>query len=182
MATVAAEVATLNQGMIESESAASLYAAHHRAALRFAYLLTGDHEAAQDITHDAFVRVFSRPRQLRDPDAFPAYLRRTVLNVCFSAHRSAMRERARIERAHRASTPASVAMDAGDVAGVDLGIDVDLWEAVQRLSPRQRAAVVLRFWLDLSEADIASALRCRRGTVKSLLSRGLTVLREEVER
>jgi RNA polymerase sigma factor (sigma-70 family) len=92
------------------------------------------------------------------------------VNVCRSWQRSQQREHARLRRARpRPDEPG------------DLGAD-ELLDAVDALPFRQRAVLVLRYYLDLSEADIAQALGCRRGTVKSLASRGLEQLRRVIER
>lgn len=160
-----------------TDAQAALYREHYALAVRLAYLLSGDADRAQDLAQDAFVRLFSRPRLLRDPNAFTAYLRRTVTNVCISSHRSATRERTRLERTALATPSDDTTEAAVDGAPVS---DSALWSAVQRLPARQRAAVVLRYWLDLSERDVAEALRCRPGTVKSLVARALVTLRQEV--
>jgi RNA polymerase sigma-70 factor (sigma-E family) len=157
-------------GAANEETLANLYARHHGASVRLAYLLCGEEQEAHDVVQDAFVRLISRPVALRDPSKFPAYLRRAVVTTALSRRRSATRERLRMERS------------AGSiVAPAAFEQDEELWAAVQRLSSRQRAAIVLRFWLDLSEADVAAALGCRPGTVKSLTARGLAALRSEVD-
>ena len=149
---------------------AELYRRHAPDALRLAYLLTGDRAEAEDVTHDAFVRVAGRLRSIREPDAFAGYLRRTIVNEVAAHTRRRGRERARVERVAR--------MNATSGSGVaDADVDGPLWQALQALPERQRTAIVLRHWLDLSEAQTAELLRCPLGTVKSLLSRGLTTMR-----
>ena len=148
-----------------------LYARHAPEAARLAYLLTGDRHTAEDLVQDAFVRVFGRFRDLRDPGSFPWYLRRTVVNQANSRLRRLRTEREYLERRRVQPPPPSMP----DVASRD-----EMWRALQRLPVRQRAAIVLRFYEDLSEADTAEVLRCRVGTVKSLVSRGLARLRTEV--
>jgi RNA polymerase sigma-70 factor (sigma-E family) len=147
-----------------------LYARHAPSAVRLAYLLTGDHALAQDLVQDAFVRLYGRFRDLRDPNAFPAYLRATVVNLSRSYFRRRRVERAYVERERSPSNPGSAPVDAR----------YEMWEALQSLPPRQRAAIVLRFYEDLTEAETADVLRCAVGTVKSLVSRGLQRLREEM--
>lgn len=147
---------------------ADLYRAHMPAATRLAYLLTGDRTAAEDVAQDAFLRAASRLGALRDKEAFPAYLHRAVVN--------ASRNRARrlsLERRH-APTAGEPATELPDLATRD-----GLWHALQRLPHRQRAALVLRFYLDLPEAEVADRLGCRPGTVKSAVSRGLAALRAD---
>jgi RNA polymerase sigma-70 factor (ECF subfamily) len=151
----------------------ALYELHAGPARRFAFLICGDRELAADAVQDAFVRVTSRFGDLRSEDAFALYLRRTVLNVLRNRARQAGREHARLERHARLVGSEELARGADAVA-----VDPDLWRALQALTDRQRAAVVCRYWLDLSERETARVLGCRPGTVKSLLSRALASLRE----
>jgi RNA polymerase sigma-70 factor (sigma-E family) len=151
---------------------AELYEAHAPDAARLAYLLTGDQALAEDLVHEAFVRMFGRFRDLRHPDAFRAYLRATVVNLARSHFRRRKVERAYVERAGRVP----------ETAPDDPGSHQDMWEALQRLHPRQRAAIVLRYYEDLTEAQTAGILGCAIGTVKSLVSRGLDRLRTEIPR
>ena len=151
----------------DRERCAALYREHFDDAYTLAALLVGAGDA-DDVTQDAFLRVFSRLRRLRSPEGFRAYLRRTVVSVALGDRRTRGRERARAERAERAWPKAPPSNDA----------DPDLWRAVQALPPRQRAVIVLRYWSDLSERDIAAALGCRPGTVKSLASAAMATLRK----
>jgi RNA polymerase sigma-70 factor (sigma-E family) len=149
-----------------------LYLSHAAGAVRLAYLLTGDRALAEDLVQDAFVRLAGRLAHLRDEGAFDAYLRRTVVNLVRSQFR-----RRRVERAYLERTPP-------ESGRVDPGPDPDereaLWRALGRLPVRQRAALVLRFYEDLSERQVAEVLRCPTGTVKSLVSRGLRNLRIQI--
>jgi RNA polymerase sigma-70 factor (sigma-E family) len=147
-----------------------LYAAHAPGAVRLAYLLTGDRVLAEDLVQEAFVRLFGRFRDLRNPDAFGAYLRTTVVNLARSHFRRAKVERAYVDR--EGGNPPATPQDAGG--------RLEMWEALQGLRPRQRAAIVLRYYEDLSEAQTAEVLGCAVGTVKSLVSRGIERLREEL--
>ena len=155
----------------ESGRLGEMYERYAPGAGRLAYLLTADRRLAEDLTQEAFARVFGRFRDMRDPNSFESYLRRTVVNLANSHFRRARTEREwlarqpRIERTHEDPDPAE--RDA-------------MWSVLQILPPQQRAAIVLRFYEDLSEQQIADALRCPLGTVKSLLSRGLVRLRDEV--
>jgi RNA polymerase sigma-70 factor (sigma-E family) len=149
---------------------AELYRAHMPAATRLAYLLTGDRATAEDVAQDAFLRAAGRIGGLRDENAFGAYLHRSVVNR--------VRNRARrltLERAHLRDDATPPPYELPDVATRDR-----LWAALRRLPHRQRAALVLRFYLDLSEADTADRLGCRPGTVKSAVSRGLAALRADL--
>ncbi len=171
---VATEV-TEETGGVEREARRleDLYRAHAADALRLAYLLTGDRGAAEDLVQDAFVRMFGRFRDLRNRDAFWWYLRRTIVNLSNSRFRRRKVERAWLERqtapAGPASTPDTVERER-------------MRSVLMLLRPQQRAAVVLRYYEDLTEADTAEVLRCPLGTVKSMVSRGLDVLREELSK
>ena len=159
---------------VDGTSTTALYRAHLPAAIRLAYLLTNDAALAEDIAHDAFLKAASRLRLMHDRERFSAYLRRTVVRTVLMRHRSAERERARAEMvAHQ--EPGC----AGDPATATTA-HLDLVAALQTLPPHQQAALVLRYWVDLPESDIARAMGCRPGTVKSTLSRGLEALRKVV--
>jgi|SRR5579862_2345789 RNA polymerase sigma-70 factor (sigma-E family) len=138
------------------------YRAQHEPMLRLAYLLTQSRPVAEDLVQDSFIRIQPRLDQLDSP---VAYLRRTVTNACYSYHRRRRREEAVLVEPPRPGEPEHD----------------ELWDALAKLAPRRRAALVLRYYLDLSEADMADALGCRRGTVKSLLHRALADLREVLE-
>lgn len=150
-----------------------LYAAHAPQAGRLAYLLTGDPDLAQDLAQEGFARLITRLRSLRNPDAVEAYLRRSVINLARKHWRRMGRERAYLRREGPAVTRRVI--DQPDLSERDA-----LWRGLDRLPYRQRAALVLRFFEDLSERQTAEALGCARGTVKSLVSRGLEKLREEI--
>src|SRR5919109_5380530 len=122
-----------------------LYLRHADDAVRLAYLLTGDHALAEDIVQDAFVRLAGRLVHLRDPGAFGAYLRRTVVNLSNSYFRRRKVERAYVERTQR-SGPHEYVWSDGPIED-----RADLWRALGLLPQRQRAALVLRFYEDLSE-------------------------------
>jgi RNA polymerase sigma-70 factor (sigma-E family) len=148
---------------------ARLYEAHAPGATRLAYLLVGDRELASDLVQDAFVRLAGRFADLRDPGAFDAYLRKTVVNLARMHFRRRRVERAYLNRARAEPRPVV------ELPDVDAYLRVK--QALLELPIRQRSAVVLRFYEDLSEAQIAEILRCRPGTVKSLLARGVAALR-----
>ncbi len=148
-----------------------LYRAHAPEALRLAYLLTGERALAEDLVQDAFVKVIGRFHDLRNREAFWWYLRRTIVNLTRSQFRRRRVERAWLERQH----PADDVLPANDVGERDR-----LQKALMTLRPEQRAAIVLRYYEDLSEADTAHALGVAAGTVKSLVSRGMERLRAEL--
>lgn len=160
--------------MVDDGDTTALYRAHIPAAVRLAYLLTGDAASAQDVAHDAFLKAAGRVRTMRDPERFAGYLRRTVVRTVLMNNRSLQRSQARAERDARLG-----AVDDGDPSA-SAADRVDVVAALATLPPRQQAALVLRYWLDLPEAEIAQVIGCRPGTVKSTLSRGLETLREVV--
>jgi RNA polymerase sigma-70 factor (sigma-E family) len=140
------------------------YRAEYTRALRFAWLLTHSPVASEDLTQEAFAAVYRRFDEL---DHRLGYLRRVLVNLSGSWHRdeSSLRRRLLRLREEPCETPVPAP---------------HLVSAVRRLPHRQRVVIVARYWADWSEADIASALGCRPGTVKSLASRALDQLRKEV--
>ena len=148
-----------------------LYASTGPASVRLAYLLTGDRALAEDIAQDAFVRVVGRLGHLRDPGAFDSYLRRAIVNLVKNHHR-----RKAIERRFLSRSAPPEAVPAPERQLVDRQAIV---AALGRLSERQRAAIVLRYYEDLPEDAIAGILRCRPATVRSLVARGVQSLRGE---
>jgi RNA polymerase sigma-70 factor (sigma-E family) len=157
----------------QGDSLAELYVRHAPGATRLAYMLCGDRELAADLAQEAFVRLAGRFRHLREPDSFEAYLRKAVTNLFLSHLRRRRLERAYVarERGRRerhAEPP--------DVGGRD-----ELWRALQELPARQRSALVLRYYEDLSEQQAADAMACSVPALKSLVARGMETLRGTVE-
>lgn len=140
--------------------------------IRTAYLLTGSRHAAEDLVQSALMRVMRRWRQVNDP---MAYVRRIMANERVSLwHRFGSREfLTGVTGAWRLHAERGRSPDVAD------GIVVrdEVLTALHSLPPRMRAVLVLRFWEDLPEAEIAQALGCSIGTVKSQVSRGLARLR-----
>ncbi len=130
---------------------------------RLAWLLTHSDELAEDITQEALLSVYRRYDRIDNPDQ---YARRVVVNLAKTSHRrAAMHSR----KWHLLDRPAHT----------ELG-DAELADIVARLSHRQRVVIIGRYWADWSEAEIAGVLGCRPGTVKSLASRALARIREEL--
>jgi len=159
---------------VEGGRLAELYERHAPEAVRLAYLLTGSRAQAEDLVQDAFVRLAGRFLDLRDPEGFGHYLRRTVVNLSNSWYRRRKVERVYLER--EGGRRADTTLEPHDPAERDA-----LWRGLQKLNPKQRAAIVLRFYQDLSEEQTADAMGIPRGTVKSLVSRGLQQMREQIE-
>lgn len=139
-----------------------LYRASYRGHVQLAFLMLGSRHEAEEIVQDAVVELGSRWESVQSP---AAYLRRSVVNGAIGL----LRHRKVVER-HRTDPPPPHAPDHL----------VELRDALLRLPARQRAAIALRFVEGLDDVDIARLLDCRRSTVRSLVSRGLTTLRLEV--
>jgi RNA polymerase sigma factor (sigma-70 family) len=158
---------TVDEGRRSEGGGTSIFVTFYRAeypgTVRLAHALTGSAEAAEDLAQEAFGRILDRIDSLENPGG---YLRTTVVNLCHDRERRQVRER-RAEAAPRVGLPLSL--------GASEMIDV-----LMRLPYRQRAVLVLRYWGDWSEREIAAALGCRSGTVKTLASRGLARLRKEI--
>jgi RNA polymerase sigma-70 factor (sigma-E family) len=154
---------------------AELYARQAPGARRLAYLLTGDTQLAEDIVQDCFVKLAGRLRRVEDPES---YLRRMVVNASHSHHR---RLRVRRERARDEALVVGADSDASPDGADGRADRARLRDALADLPARQRSAVVLRHWLDLSEQQCADELGCSVGTVKSLASRGRAALRLSLE-
>ncbi len=145
------------------------------AMVRLAYGLTGDLGHAEDVAQAAFARAYaswSRVAGTGNPDA---YVRRIVINE----NNSRFRRRRVAERLVDAVPEPAGYPSAGPADA--LGDSEALLKALRRLGPRQRAVIVLRFWMDMSEAETATALGCSVGTVKSQASRALAALRGSAE-
>jgi RNA polymerase sigma-70 factor (sigma-E family) len=139
---------------------ADFYRTQHEPMLRLAYLLTQSRAIAEELVQDCFIRVQPRWPELDEP---VAYLRRAVTNACYSYHRRRRRDEAVVpERSEWA--PAHE--------------HDEMWDALAHLAPRRRAVLVLRYYQDLSESEIADAIGCRPGTVKSISHRALADLRK----
>lgn len=154
-------------------SVAEVYAAHRLGLVRLAVLLVDDLPTAEDVVQDAFAGLMRRPARAADVDNVLAYLRRAVVNNAGSVLR-----RRRTARAYVAPHEPGPESPEGEAVLADEHREVLV--ALRRLSPRQREVLVLRYWSDLSESEIADMLNISRGTVKSLASRALAALRENV--
>ena len=159
------------------EAVALLFAAHYRSLVRLAALLVHDSAAAEDVTQDAYVALHANWRRVRDADKALAYLRATVLNRA----RSALRRRSVVTR-YLAAVPPPGTMPSAEAGALGVLEHEEVLAAVRKLPTRQREAIVLRYYADLSEAQIADAMGVSRGAVKSHTSRGMAALRGKLER
>jgi RNA polymerase sigma-70 factor (sigma-E family) len=144
------------------------------ALLRFAYLLTGDHHLAEDLLQEALAKLHGRWSRLADTDQLAAYVRTVILRQYLSWRRRCSSGETPSELPHDVSAPGS------DHAEILAQRD-SLWHALGGLPRQQRAAVVLRFYEDLDDDEIARLLGCSVVTVRSYVSRGLARLRESIQ-
>jgi RNA polymerase sigma-70 factor (sigma-E family) len=157
-------------GVSHRSRLAEVYVRHAPEGIRLAYLLTGDRALAEDLVQEAFLRFVGRLHFVRNPDAVEGYLRRTIVNLSKNHFR------------HQAVERSYLARHAGEVVEGRADPDVPTYETIRTallaLPVRQRAAIVLRYYEDLPEGQIAEILGCRPATVRSLVARGLEALRQ----
>ena len=153
------------------DAVAHLYAAHWRSLVRLAALLMGETASAEEVVADAFVALHRRWSRLQDPQAAFAYLRASVVN----GSRSVRRHRD-VEVRYR--QPASPEPAGPEEAAVQADEDARVMSALRRLPRRQQEVLVLRYYAEASEAEIAETLGISRGAVKSHASRGVRALRD----
>jgi RNA polymerase sigma-70 factor (sigma-E family) len=157
---------------LEHPSLDELYERHVAGVIKLATLLTGDPSAAEDLAHEGFIRSAGRFRHLRSQASFDAYLRKTVVNLSRQRLRRQRLER-EVVRRHGHREPTAQAAYSPE--------DRDLvWAAILRLPFRQRAAIVLRYYEDLSEDQTAAVLRCSTRAANSLVSRAMSTLRRDL--
>lgn len=137
--------------------------------LRTAYLLTGDLAGAEDLVQNAFAKLYLSWDKVRDQGSLDGYVRRIVVNEHNSLWRRAWKRRER---------PSDTVPDTAVLDDYQDGRAAELWRYIEGLPPRQRAVIVLRYYEDLSEAEIAATLGISAGTVKSQASRALATLRQ----
>ena len=154
---------------------------HQATAFRTAYLLAGSTADAEEAAHDAFLKAFHALRRFRRGTPFRPWLLAIVANEARNRRRSAGRRHALALRAAAEIRPGDAA-PSPEAAVLSRERQDLVLAAVNRLSEEHRLVVACRYFLDLSEAETASVLGIRTGTVKSRLSRALEHLREEVPR
>ncbi len=141
----------------------ALYRSEQEAMVRLAYQIVGSNAEAEDLVHDAFIELHRKWDSVTNPGG---YLRTAVVNRCITQVR-----RRRLEWRNRHLTPAPAPALEHD----------DMWDALKKTTPRQRAALVLRYYDDLTVDQIAQVMQTRPGTVKSLIHRGLKSLEEALK-
>jgi RNA polymerase sigma-70 factor (sigma-E family) len=145
---------------------AALFDRHYAPMCRLAYVILADAALAEEIVMEALLKTFSGWRRIRDLDRIDAYLRRSVVNLC----RSKIRRKA-IESRVNATSYRRDERKAPEWDPERHETSRIVWRAVNELPERQRACVVLRYYEDMPEAEIADVLDCSVGTVKSQLSK-----------
>ena len=159
---------------LEREAAVTaLFDSHHAQLVRLALLLGADGDA-EDIASEAFCQLYLRWPRLRDPEAAPAYLRSVVCNQV----RMRLRHLQVVRRRHVPQPPAEGSPEQRAVVREE---HREVVQALNALPDRQRQAVVLRYWLDLSEAEVADAMGISCGAVKSHTSRAMAALTRALE-
>jgi RNA polymerase sigma-70 factor (sigma-E family) len=158
---------------------AALYKAHAVSLTRLAYVMLGDRPAAEDVVQEAFLGLYERWSRLRATASAPGYLRASVLNGCRLALRS------RLRRADATADATAVDADRPWQSAEAIALvgeeQRQLLQAIRALPPRQREALVLRYYLELSEEETARSMGVRRGTVKSATSRALAALGQRMQ-
>jgi RNA polymerase sigma-70 factor (sigma-E family) len=147
-------------------------AARQPALLRTAYLLTGDRHQAEDVLQTSLAKLYLAWDKVHDRGAVDAYVRRIMVNENNSLWRRAWKKREYATEVIPEGTP--------HLDQYDDGTNDRLWDVVQTLPPKARAVVVLRYYEQMSETEVADALGISVGTVKSQCSRALAALRERV--
>jgi RNA polymerase sigma-70 factor (sigma-E family) len=161
----------LRSGEAAAVAVTALYAEHALGLTRLAHVMLGDRAAAEDVVHDAFAGLYRRWGQLADPAKAQGYLRSAVLNGCRSALRRA--RRAPVFEIVEHEPDAESVLIAGQARAAMLA-------ALRRLPERQREALVLRYYLDLPDSEIAAVMSVAESTVRSTIHRGLAALERQL--
>ncbi|HEY2508594.1 MAG TPA: SigE family RNA polymerase sigma factor [Streptosporangiaceae bacterium] len=148
----------------------ALYSTHYRSLVRLAALLLRDVATAEEVVQDSFVAMHGGWRRLRDNDKALSYLRQSVVN----RSRSVLRHRVVVDRNAPKPSPDMPSAEQGAIALLERSAVVS---ALRKLPARQREALVLRYYADLTEAQIATAMGISRGAVKSHTARGISAMR-----
>jgi RNA polymerase sigma-70 factor (sigma-E family) len=156
------------------EALVALYTAHYRSLVRMASLLLHDTPAAEDVVQDSFIAMHKSWRRLRDPEKALAYLRQSVINRA----RSRLRHLKVVDKHAPAPMPDAASAEVGAMHALERQ---HVMAALRSLPHRQREVLVLRYYADLSEAQIAETMGISPGAVKSHASRGVHALRQTLE-
>jgi RNA polymerase sigma-70 factor (sigma-E family) len=165
---------SLGAGTAADEALRDLYAAHWVALVRLAYLLVRDQGRAEEVVQDTFVACYPRLAALRVDGTALAYLRRSVVNRCRSDFRHQ-----KVEERYLAAVREPLPGESAENVVLRRRADVAMLSAVQRLPQRQREVLILRYYADLTEQQIADTLEISPGSVKAHAHRALATLRRE---
>lgn len=149
-------------------------AAHAEDLLRTAHLVTGDDSEAEDLVQECLLRLASRWGRVGEMDYPLAYARRVLVNLAVRGSGRRARREAELKTEPASEAMASTPMDL-------IAERQELWAALRELTARQRAVLVLRYFHDLSEAEVAETLGIATGTVSSTASRSLAQLRDLID-
>jgi len=169
---VAAQGSARPAGGDAEAAVTALYQVHAVGLIRLAVVMLGDRAAAEDVVQDAFAGLYRRWNHVSGQERALGYVRASVLNGC----RTRLRARVRDDRLAAASPPPALAAASAEQAVLVGEEHAAVLAALRRLPDRQREALVLRYYLDLSEPEIAASMGIGRGTVKSTTSRALAAL------
>jgi RNA polymerase sigma-70 factor (sigma-E family) len=164
------EIAT---AQVPGREVTALYEAHALSLIRLAYVMLGDRPAAEDVVQEAFLGLYQRWSKLRDTASAPGYLRASVMNSCRMVLRSSARRDDRIA--------AELPWESAEATALVSEEYRHLLRGIRALPPRQREALLLRYYLDLSEEETARSMGVRPGTVKSATSRALAALGQRMQ-
>lgn len=153
----------------------AIYGTHYRSLVRLAALLVRDVATAEEVVQDSFVAMHGAWRRLRDSDKALSYLRQSVVN----RSRSVLRHRVVVDRNAPKPAPDMPSAEQGALSALERTAVIS---ALRKLPARQREALVLKFYADLPEAQIATTMGISRGAVKSHTARAMASLRESLER
>ena len=152
----------------------AIYTTHYRSLVRLAVLLVRDVATAEEVVQDSFIAMHGAWRRLRDTEKALSYLRQSVVN----RSRSVLRHRMVVDKNAPKPAPDMPSAEQGAISLLERSAVI---AALRTLPPRQREALVLKFYADLSEAQIATAMGISRGAVKSHTARGVAALRVVLE-
>jgi RNA polymerase sigma-70 factor (sigma-E family) len=160
-----------------SDAVASLFHTHHRRLVGLASLLCDDQATSEDVVQEAFAGLYRRWWQLRDANSALAYLNKAVVN----GSRDHLRRRRRSTTLMLRMVPKPEALSSAEQDVISRDESDRLWLAIRTLPHRQRQVLVLRYYLDQSEAQIAETMNVSRGSVKRHAARGLAALASYLE-
>jgi len=152
----------------------TIYTTHYRSLVRLAVLLVRDVATAEEVVQDSFIAMHGAWRRLRDTEKALSYLRQSVVN----RSRSVLRHRMVVDKNAPKPAPDMPSAEQGALSLLERSAVI---AALRTLPPRQREALVLKFYADLSEAQIANTMGISRGAVKSHTARGVAALRVVLE-